>query len=59
MSPPRNLALGLFGLACVAVSLAVLAGARDWAWTGGSWLGPLFLVGLGILVLVGALTRRR
>ena len=50
-----NPALAIFGLLCVAVSILVLVGERDWAWLADSFLGPAILCGLGGVVLAATL----
>ena len=53
--PRVNPALAIFGLLCVAVSILVLVGERDWAWLADSFLGPAILCGLGGVVLAATL----
>jgi hypothetical protein len=56
--PRPNAPIAVLGLAAVAVALAVLAGVRDWAWTAGTWLVPMLLVGVGLVVIAGLTARR-
>ncbi|MEA3217705.1 MAG: hypothetical protein QOJ19_3861 [Acidimicrobiia bacterium] len=49
--PKANGPMAVFGLACVGVAVAVLAGATDITWVWGAWTVPLLLIALGVATL--------